>query len=162
MTDSPTRKRALEILADPHAKEDKWMGALAILGGKVPSIRRQRFGKKVLRYCKRVGGLTVAYTTLFTIYGMIFLGQPFSLAMLPMVLLWAALEAGFGAFSLLALWVMFTHLGSIVTLSPYYQTTWMVVLLNLMIYAKFNWRPYVFVPVHKMINSAPQMKRLRG
>ncbi len=160
MADSVTRKRALEILADPRSKENEWLGALAILDGKIPPRSRKYLLKKIERFFKRSTGLAVLYTGIFSLYGLIVFGQPFYWSIIPAALIWATLEASFGAFTLLALIVMLTHLGSIVTLNPYYQTTWMVILLNIFVYAKWNWRPYVFVPVRKIIAQQRKPKLL--
>lgn len=159
MVDSGSRKRALEILANPLSKESEWLGALAILDGKVP-VDRSKSTRKYKRFLKRVAGLSVAYTALFSIYGMIFYGSGFYWTLIPAAILWAVLEASAGLFTALAVYVMLSNLGSILTLSPYYQTTWMVILINVFSYARFSWRPYVFVPIRRLIGGQQDRKLL--
>lgn len=158
MADAASRKRALEILADPRSKESEWMGALSILDGKVPATRKKDY-RKWTRFLKRVSGMALVYTLFFSIYGLVVYGSGFYWSMIPAAIIWATLEASFGAFSLLAAFVMLSNLGSILSLSPLYQSTWMVILINLFIYSKFNWRPYVFVPVRKLVelNRKPKL-----
>lgn len=149
MADSHSRKRALEILADPKAKEHEWMGALAILDYKIPE-RPSKSLNKLGRFLKRVSGLSLVYMLFFSVYGLIFYGSGFYWSMVPIALVWATLEASFGAFTLLAALVMLGNLGSILSLSPHYQSTWMIIAINLFIYARFNWRPYILVPVARL------------
>lgn len=160
MVDAQTQKRALEILANPQAKESEWMGALSILDGKVP-LKSKKSYLKWSRFAKRVSCLALVYTVFFSAYGMLAYGQGFYWSMIPAAIIWATLEATFGAFTLLAAWVMFSNLGSIVTLSPYYQSTWMIILINLFAYNHYNWRPYVFVPIRKLVNGNRELKLIK-
>lgn len=163
MADSAAHKRALEILADPRSTEKEWMTAVTALGGKLPATsRRKNFRKKLLRFGKRASGLSLLYVVLISTYGLVAFGTPLSLSILPIALVWGILEASFGAFTLLALWVLFNNLGSILSFSPYFQLTWMVILLNVMVYSKFNWRPYVMVPVRKLVDSQAKKTKLIG
>lgn len=155
MADSPTRKRALEILADPRSKENEWLGALAILDGKVPADRR-KLRRKFNRFLKRAGGLSIIYMLLFSVYGTLVYGQGFYWTLIPAGLIWGTLEASVGLFTMLAAYVFLSNLPSILTLDPAYQTTWMVVLANLYVYRKWKWQPYVLVPVKKVLSLGAQ------
>lgn len=160
MVDAATQKRALEILANPLAKETEWMGALSILDGKVP-VKSRKCYKKWSRFAKRVSALALVYTVFFSVYGLVVYGQGFYWSMIPAAIIWATLETTFGAFSLLAAWVMFSNLASILTLNPYYQSTWMVILINMFAYSRYNWRPYVFVPIRRLVQEQAKPKLLK-
>lgn len=159
MADHASRKRALEILADPRAKESEWMGALSILDGKIPNAIKKR-DRKTARFIRRVALMSLTYVAFFTTYGMLFYGYGFTWSMIPAAVIWATLEALFGGFSILAFIVMLSNFGSIIALSPYYQTTWMIILINVFFYTKGNWRPYIFVPISKLAELSRKPKLL--
>lgn len=158
MAESNTRKRALEILADPNAKEHEWMGALSILEGRVPSINKP-YRRKFARFLKRVAGLSIVYAVFFSVYGLIFYGSGFYWGVLSLAFFWALLETLSGFFTAFALVVMLTSLGPVI--SPGFHATWMVIAINLFSYARFNWRPYIFAPLFKALSMrSPDLSQI--
>jgi hypothetical protein len=155
MTDKTTRQRAIEILSDPHAREKDWLGALAILDGKLPVIGQPN---KTLRYARRVAGMTLLYTTLFystSLVDQLFFHQyaPYTIgSILPLAFVWAVLETSMGFFTIYAAIMLAAYYWtSLLTLNPMMHTIWMIIFLNLMVYFKFRWTPYAFVPVGKLL-----------
>ncbi len=158
MADSESRKRALEILANPHSHEHEWMGALSILDGKLPA-RKTSAELKLARYLKRVAGLTVVYTVLIFAWSVFQQGE--AIYSLPFILAtataYAMLEATAGLFSLLALWVIVSSLSSF---SAPYPTTWLILAVNIFAYTKWNWRPYIFAAINRLAASQNNFKLL--
>ncbi len=156
MADSASRKRALEILANPLSKESEWVGALSILDGKVPSTS-SKSEAKLARFLKRVAVLSLLYTFLMMTWNVLVFGSGFSI--LPytfgVAMACALAETSAGLFTAVALYCM---LQSILTFNVPYPTTWMVILLNCFVYAKGNWRPYIMVPMQKAIQQQKQQK----
>jgi hypothetical protein len=153
MGNNISRKRALEILADPHAKESEWLGALSILDGKLPALDRN---KKTARFVRRVASLTLMYTALFYSTSLIdqMFFQQFSSYTLwyiaPIAFLWALVETCTGLFTLYAAITLAAfYWTSLMSFNPVVHTIWMIILLNISLYFKWRWAPYVFVPIGK-------------
>ncbi len=158
MADPASRKKALEILANPHAAEEAWLGALSILDGKVPA-KRSSAEKKLARFLKRMSGLTLLYAILIFGWSMVTFGH--SIYSLPYILAtataFAMLEASTGLFSLLAMGLV---LSSLLSGNAPYPTMCLVLLINFCAYATWNWRPYIMVPIRKAVETRGNGKLL--
>lgn len=144
-----TRQQALEILANPLAKEKEWTGALAILGGKV-SVQNRRIGFKLKRFGKRVLGLLLIQTTIFYMFSL-FSGYTFTYQVFANVLMWTVAEVAFGGFTILASLAVVENIQAILLLSPVYLLAVVVALTNILVFRHFHFKPYALVPVENFV-----------
>ncbi len=157
MVDKTTREQALEILANPNSKEKEWAGALAILGGKVTRPNR-RFGFKLKRFCTRVIGVLLIQNAVFYVFSLL-TGLPWSFQVFQNLIMWSFFEVAFGGFTALAGLTFATHIPDLFTMSPLYHLTWIVVLVNLLIYRAYNFMPYALVPLKHIKTSAKRISQ---
>ncbi len=157
MSKEHATKKALEILADPAAKEHDWMLALRALGGKAPALSKRNYADLTVRFAQRVAGLTVLYSALFAsaaaldalffshyaLYGITEIAA--------IAFLWAILETCAGLCTLYALSICLFSFSRLITLDPVIHTVWMIILINMFVYARGRWRPYVTVPIRALI-----------
>ncbi len=138
-------RRALEVLKDPQAKEPEWMAALQVLGSNVPARKAYKLRRSFERYCYRFAGLSVVYFVLFS--GLVLLNPYYAstglITAATFAVFWAFAEINMGLFTLAAVVEFSTHLHKLASLDPSYHLSWIVIALNVFIYTRGKWMPYL-------------------
>ena len=142
-----TDARAMDIVADPHAREEEWLRALAVLGDRLPCPRKKKVWSRLTRVAMRIATLTAVYSTVFSIslwldhtfvhqYAVYTIGF-----VLPMSFAYAILETIGGAMTFVAAVAILQAPNKLLGFDPVFHVTWIMILFNLFAYSRLRWEP---------------------